>query len=300
MSEEERQEDGMSESREDRKSESPEKVNGELSIGKTDTPKEISKSEIPTSEIKNMEVHHHPEVEKKGFKEYLLEGLMIFVAVTMGFFAESLREHINDTEKEKEYIISLISDLKQDTSGLKSTISENKTKLDMLDSLNNLSNKNIDDQNTRIGLYRKLNFIHFTSTFGSNDATMMQLKNAGGLRLIKQPHVADSIANYDMEMRSIYAAESAYLRTINDAIAISQEILDYNCLKDSNYYKNGKFTDKTLPLLDNDPKKIKIFFNKINTEWGWTENYLENLHKRIPVAERLISFLKKQYHLDNE
>ncbi len=34
-----------------------------------------------------MEVHHHPHVEKKSFKEYFLEGLMIFLAVTMGFIA---------------------------------------------------------------------------------------------------------------------------------------------------------------------------------------------------------------------
>ena len=39
-----------------------------------------------------MEVHHHPHVEKKSFKEYILEGLMIFIAVSMGFAAESLRE----------------------------------------------------------------------------------------------------------------------------------------------------------------------------------------------------------------
>jgi len=31
-----------------------------------------------------MEVHHHPHVEKKNFKEYFLEFLMIFLAVTMG------------------------------------------------------------------------------------------------------------------------------------------------------------------------------------------------------------------------
>ncbi len=36
-----------------------------------------------------MEVHHHPHVEKKAFKEYFLEFLMIFLAVTMGFFAEN-------------------------------------------------------------------------------------------------------------------------------------------------------------------------------------------------------------------
>jgi hypothetical protein len=39
-----------------------------------------------------MEVHHHPDVEKKSFKEYLLEGLMIFIAVSLGFFAEQIRE----------------------------------------------------------------------------------------------------------------------------------------------------------------------------------------------------------------
>ncbi|HEY4875714.1 MAG TPA: hypothetical protein VIH86_09100 [Puia sp.] len=41
-----------------------------------------------------MEVHHHPDVhhQRKRFKEYFLEFLMIFLAVTMGFFAESLRE----------------------------------------------------------------------------------------------------------------------------------------------------------------------------------------------------------------
>src|ERR1700756_1490426 len=69
-----------------------------------------------------MEVHHHPEVEKKGFKEYLLEGLMIFLAVTMGFFAESLREHISNGEKGHEFIVSLMADLKKDTAEMNVTL----------------------------------------------------------------------------------------------------------------------------------------------------------------------------------
>ena len=40
-----------------------------------------------------MEVHHHPHVAKKNFKEYFLEFLMIFLAVTPGFVAENIREH---------------------------------------------------------------------------------------------------------------------------------------------------------------------------------------------------------------
>jgi hypothetical protein len=64
-----------------------------------------------------MEVHHHPQLEHKPkpWKEYFLEFLMIFLAVTMGFFAESLREHVNDNSKENEYINSLRKDLIADT-----------------------------------------------------------------------------------------------------------------------------------------------------------------------------------------
>ena len=65
-----------------------------------------------------MEVHHHPQVEKKGFKEYFLEFLMIFLAVTLGFFAESYREYLNNRSKENEYMASLVEDLKSDTAFL--------------------------------------------------------------------------------------------------------------------------------------------------------------------------------------
>src|SRR5271154_4280248 len=66
---------------------------------------------------KNMEVHHHPDLHHKvkPWKQYLLEGLMIFLAVTMGFFAESLREHIADREKENQYMQAMVGDLQKDT-----------------------------------------------------------------------------------------------------------------------------------------------------------------------------------------
>src|SRR5580658_9275421 len=65
-----------------------------------------------------MEVHHHPNVEKKNFKEYFLEFLMIFLAVTLGFFAESLREKIVNNEKAIHYLQGIVEDLKQDTAEL--------------------------------------------------------------------------------------------------------------------------------------------------------------------------------------
>jgi len=71
-----------------------------------------------------MEVHHHPDLQhkKKNFKEYFLEFLMIFLAVTLGFFAESYREYLNKCSKENEYMASLTEDLKTDTASLNLSI----------------------------------------------------------------------------------------------------------------------------------------------------------------------------------
>jgi hypothetical protein len=71
-----------------------------------------------------MEVHHHPHVEKKNFKEYFLEFIMIFLAVTLGFFAESYREHLSERAKEQEYVKSMVEDLESDSAFLAHSIDQ--------------------------------------------------------------------------------------------------------------------------------------------------------------------------------
>src|SRR5689334_25333071 len=63
-----------------------------------------------------MEVHHpHHLTHKKKLGEYLLEFIMLFLAVFLGFLAENLREQNVEHHREKEYIHSLVEDLKSDT-----------------------------------------------------------------------------------------------------------------------------------------------------------------------------------------
>lgn len=77
----------------------------------------------------------HAENHKKKLKEFLFEGLMIFIAVTLGFFAENIRERISNNEKERHYIENLIKDLEKDSTYITHSILENKTKIAGLDSL---------------------------------------------------------------------------------------------------------------------------------------------------------------------
>src|SRR6201996_5668994 len=72
----------------------------------------------PTEE--HMEVHHHPQLDHKHkpWKEYLLEGFMIFIAVMMGFIAENIRENITNNEHARQLTSQLVQDLKEDTANL--------------------------------------------------------------------------------------------------------------------------------------------------------------------------------------
>ncbi len=104
--------------KEEQKSIGNKQLANESPIEESELSTEISnqKSGISKSEIENMEVHKHPHhvTHKKRWGEYFLEFLMIFLAVFLGFLAENFREDIADRKKEKQFMASLIRDLKID------------------------------------------------------------------------------------------------------------------------------------------------------------------------------------------
>src|SRR5690348_18213755 len=133
-----------------------------------------------------MEVHHHPDLQhkKKNFKEYFLEFLMIFLAVTLGFFAESLREHVNDNSKEREYINALKKDLATDTVNLSTRMQAFNSRIGEYDSLISMLR---DPRNITDGakLYYLSRITTRGTVFEDNNNTMTQLNISGNFRLIR-------------------------------------------------------------------------------------------------------------------
>src|SRR6266576_3063364 len=69
-----------------------------------------------------MEVHAHSHTAdpdshrgKKKWHHYFWEFLMLFFAVTLGFFVENQREHMAEHQREKQFMQSMLEDLKSDT-----------------------------------------------------------------------------------------------------------------------------------------------------------------------------------------
>jgi len=72
-----------------------------------------------------MEVHHaHHPTHKKKWSEYIIEFVMLFAAVTLGFFAENIREHQVLVERKNQNLEGIVQDLKKDSIKLGERINE--------------------------------------------------------------------------------------------------------------------------------------------------------------------------------
>ncbi len=185
-----------------------------------------------------MEVHHHPHVEKKNFKEYFLEFLMIFLAVTMGFFAENIREHFENKEKEKQYIKSFYEDLSNDEIELPGLINAiHYQQILPADSLPELLT-NAASTTRANDIYRFLRVItrqQNISVFVTS-RTIEQLKNAGEMRLISNKQIADSLVDYYKSIAFVADLQQALIAMkseLSKSIRPLLNGLDYDKISDS-------------------------------------------------------------------
>jgi hypothetical protein len=140
--------------------------------------------------------HHHGGHQTKKWKEYITEFLMLFTAVTLGFFAENQREHYIEHLREKQYMQSLYEDLKKDTielSTLKRLYTGQMNRIDTTIELFRVADWN-DSTLTKLYLLN----LTVLGNRGLNlmERTSVQLQNAGGMRLIQNAKISDEIANY--------------------------------------------------------------------------------------------------------
>lgn len=248
-------------------------------------------------EIETMEVHHHPHVGKKNFKEYLLEGLMIFVAVTMGFIAENIREHLTDASKEKEYAIALVEDLQSDTARMDYSIKRLMNDINYCDSLFTFfdagkTGPEYEKQMAKFSLYGGL-----SADVLFNDRTASQLKSTGSIHLLKKV-IADSVLQYwnnQLRLAQIHdrfetqriLQRSIGFKTFNWYQIYYEDARKENKNKLSQNYKGiinksllNEFVNASSPL-----------YNSANTQ------YIPALEDENRLAINLINLIRKNYHL---
>jgi hypothetical protein len=241
-----------------------------------------------------MEVHHHPHVEKKSFKEYLLEGLMIFVAVSMGFIAENIREKIVENERGNEYMLSMHQDLKADTAELNRIIKYKQNDIIYYDSLFYLLKA---DRTKAIDIYFYLRILPRQNFFYRVDGTNKQLENAGGFRLIHDRAVIDSLHAYTRTYNELKDLENLEQETINMVKEKAFKIADGYVYDKMTQTLDVKRLTELYPLLNFTYEDLNAFHIVANALKRIRFSELNLMDKLQLQAKNLMLLLNKEYHL---
>src|SRR6478735_11531278 len=205
-----------------------------------------------------MEVHTHTHTPRKKWTHYFWEFLMLFLAVFCGFLAENQREHMIEHQREKEYIRSFVEDLKQDTGQLKKVIGSLDEKLLFKDSLlRELANPDVFKNSSKAYFFFAMSW-HFPD-FIYTDRTIQQLKNSGGMRLLRNKAVSDSIVDYDSKVRTVFIAQEQ----------LNNGILTYGFEKSKLFQvrlidsTGSGFQEPGIPLLTQNKNEVEEFYNNM-------------------------------------
>ena len=246
-----------------------------------------------------MEVHAHSHTPRKKWTHYLWEFLMLFLAVTLGFFVENQREHYIEAKRERQYIQSFYEDLTADERDLQSNINFLRAQARQADSLHaRMKNITTKQPANLVYMYLRGAIRGTAGLLYPNDRTIVQLRNAGGMRLIKNKNVSDSMALYyrEVELIRVLSQEGqvnkASLREKSTPLLNAD---DYAKIVDSNSAIINP--SETIYLRQADPEVINsclIEVNRIKTLNGGIAIRIQWLKER---AGRIKDFIKKEYHL---
>ena len=269
----------------------------------------------PNQETENMEVHKHPHhvIHKKKWAEYVLEFLMLFLAVFLGFVAENIRETSVERHREKEYMRLMVEDLKKDTANINTMVNGNRILIMGLDSLLDLlSGPQQDKSIQRRTFIYSLKYTYWYMPIQFSELTLTQLKSSGGFRLIKDKKITSTILqydqgldackyNYDLLLQYYHTFETTNKDLFNMTLArkafkvIEQDphtvFIPYNEFE--KLVPEGNYLDKNDPAL----------FLKYHDDILYYETTLTNLTNIVAnqklSSDSLMQLIKTNYHLDD-
>ena len=237
-----------------------------------------------------MKIHsHHPhQKKKKKIGHYFFEFLMLFLAVFCGFIAENWREQLRDHQREKEYMHSIVQDLKSDTLQSAKILMQLRKKSEGVDSVLSalLSPEILENSN---GVYRLWTQNLDLKAFVANDRTLQQLKNSGELRLIRNKAVSDGIMEYDQTVRNYYRQTDLMYNALGNQVVYSQFFDFINLNKKKN---------TPIPLTEQGKKLLnEAYAHQQLWNYGLSGliSWLEDVHAE---GVELLLFIKKEYHIE--
>ena len=264
----------------------------------------------------DMEVHHHGHVHhQKKWKEYVFQFLMLFLAITLGFFVENQREHFIEHKRAKEYARMLIDDLTFDIGELNRADRVLNKIIIAGDSLAGLLSSNEINKIPGGKLYYYEYWSGWRWKVISRDATLQQLKNSGSMRYMGNTSLIRKIMDYEESLKLIYLLQDKYEPEKVQNWNLVQKVFDQTYFDMLDNIKAASRDSSSKVFLVSD-QSLEPFLNTNyplftyekavwfelknwahNSSWSYRVQ-IGNINSARQKAQIIIEALKNEYHLE--
>jgi hypothetical protein len=205
-----------------------------------------------------------PENKFKNWKEYGMEFLMLFAAVTLGFFAENQRESLGEKDRGIEYAERLIEDLNLDSTRMEEVMVNYQLKIEQINTLIPLMQGSFPQRAFFDSLYK----FHTTSgsnsitvglSFVENLATRDELK-AGNMRLIRSDSIIRHLSVYNRKEEIFMGNQTTYRQKRIQIVDLIEDIYDMPLLAKERM--EGK-KEHVAVVISQDPKTVRTLVNYV-------------------------------------
>ena len=243
-----------------------------------------------------MEVHHHPDLhhKKKHWKEYVLEFIMIFLAVTLGFFSENIREHFSDKGKTHEFATLLYQDFTADSLKLVQLIKYTDEKIKNVDSLGYFIHQPHNQTNDS-DLYRSVIYLVSTSPFDNITGSYDQIKNTGSLRFFDQVLI-NNLNSYESSAFTLKQMEEWENKVLYEQVfPKAGEMFNFSVMDD---IRNKGIIGHKMYLKNASEDQIDVFINQSIVIKHLRERQLIVQKILLQKASRIVSDLKTEFDME--
>ena len=250
-----------------------------------------------------METHAHHLHKAPGTKiwHYFFEFLMLFLAITLGFLVENKREQFVEHHREKQYMQSLVKDLEQDIRNIESFVIGKEAKDQIADSLTSffLGNQYLNHTSLIYYCVRRFSIVNDETVFHMTDGTLMQLKNSGGLRLIQEKSVVDSLQSYFnlyQQYEDNRQLDFLQLRDYRESMIKLFDVRIFDQMVTN--YPIITIPPGNPPLLNNDRFLINDLLIRVQFSKRINLVNIKCTTELKGKAQRLVGMVKKEYNLE--
>ena len=236
-------------------------------------------------------------LHKRKWSSYLLEFLMLFLAVFLGFVAENIREDLIDKETEQVYMQNMLYDLQADTAIYADYFSRTVEVHHLIDTIAILiKNPNRKEHISKLAFSARM-LTAKARALSAVTRTYDEMKSSGHLRLVRNDAIAGKVSSYYNSLSAFEGYNDITLIWANNYAEAMAKLFDGAALL--KIIKEKKEISLTPDAMISEDT---IAMNELLTSAGYIYGAIalnNNLAvSRSKEALQLIQLIKEEYRLE--